>query len=176
MNYLRKRGEDFPFEFFVEEAFYTEQVVGYIVDAYYQITEFKNEIIRPQGISHRDLFTFTLGKIARIVHLGEDHIDLFFRRQDNDYIRELADECNGDLIKTTEKFQEMGSWITIGNEMGELFEKDIKAVFDMEYMFYLDSSIPYDSLWFFRRDGEMAPFAEDNIKRLFKNVPIVSVW
>lgn len=175
MNYLRKKNDDFPFVFFTKEAFHRDQVIGYIAETYAQITEQKGGIIYPNLIAYKDLFTYNLAKIARIVKLGENHYDLFFDDDDNDLIRELAQENNGDLIRTTEEFMNQSRFLSQDNESQKLFAQDIQTAFESENMFYLAGSVPYESLWFFR-DTDTVPFSEENVKRLFRNMPIVSVW
>lgn len=175
MQYLINRNEDYPFKFFTESAFHKEQVVGYITHAYEELTH-QETVMRPNSISHKDIRTFTLGKIGRIVKLGEDHYDLFFDESHNEYIRQLAEKHNGDLLKVTDEYLEIGSFMSVSNDMAKLFEHDIRTVFERENMFYLNSSIPFDSLWFFQQEGQVAPFCEENLNKLFMNIPIVRVW
>lgn len=175
MKYLINRNDDYPFKFFTEAAFHKEQVAAYIVQAYAELTEIET-VMRPNSISHRDTFTFTLGKVGRIVKLGEDHYDLFFDETHNDLIRHLAEKHNGDLIRVTEEYMDIGMPISISNEMAKLYEEDIRTLFLRENMFFLDSSVPFDSLWFFQKEGEVSPFCEENVNKIFKNIPIVRVW
>lgn len=174
MNHLTNRNQGYPFSFFTEKAFHREQVINYIVEAYTQLSH-HYPVIQPNTISHRDHFTFTLGTIGRIVKLEEDHYDLFFGEWENERIRELSQHHNGDLIKVAEDFLEQGS-VSLGAEKLMLFEKDIKTVFEMENIFYVDSDIPYDSMLYLRRSGDGHPFSEENFKKIFRNFPLVQVW
>ena len=174
---LIMRKKEYPFVYFPEEAFYKEQVVALVCQSYEYEIEGGALVVQPQTLSIRDVYSITLGKIGRIVHLYEDHEDMFYDGRLNDFIRDLAVEYNNDLIKVLEEFMRRSAFgIALTSDMSKAFEQDIKKVFETENMFYLDTKVPYDSLYFFHKEGELAPFCDENIDKVFRNLPIVRVW
>ena len=174
---LITRKDGYPFVYFTEKAFRKEQVVSLITKTYeLELEAGVTPIAQPHNTAMRDTFLLLLGKVGRIVHLGEDHVDLFFAHSTNEYIRELAIDYNNDLIQVTEQLMASGIAIGADKAMMDAFEQDIKTVYDTEYMFYLDSAIPYDSMRFFAKEGDPSPFCEANIRRFFRNIPFVRVW
>ena len=176
-NQLVKKEKEYPFTFFPEEAFNKEQVVSLIVSSYEMEITAGLSVVQPHLLSLKDAYAVTLGKIGRIVHLNEEHEDLFFDVKLNEFIRDLAIEFNYDLPKVLVEFIKRTSvGINVSSDVTSEFEKDIKKVFDIERMFYLDTRVPYDTIRYFKNDKEPDPFNEKVINKLFRNMPVVSVW
>ena len=178
MNQLMVNDNGYPFLCFPENAFHKGMVVTLVSRSYEkEIGSGKTPVPQPHIVAMSDIFLVTLAKIGRIVHLGEDHNDLFFDSAANEAIREKAAKYNNDLIRVTKEYMLMSKGgLPADLETFNMFEADIKKVYDSEHMFYLDSSIPYASMQYLRTEGEESPFSEENIRKFFRNIPIGRVW
>ncbi|MED4068697.1 hypothetical protein [Priestia megaterium] len=176
MNKLQE--SKYPFLFFPEEAFHVGQVINYVTNSYVNVLEQTNcEVVTPNNISMRDKYITTLGTVGRIVKLRENHVDLFHTESHNTIIRDLAVKYDGDLARVTLDFMKREALaVELTNEQRELLNHDIRVAFNAARIFYLDSEEPYHSLQFMNGQDGGSVFTEQNVKKLFRNIPIKEVW
>lgn len=164
--------KEFPYAFFPKEGFEEEIIFHYAWEVY----ELGNERYGEDGIglcSMRNPWFYSLGLLGRIIHLKEDYNGIFFGGSDNnEYIRQMHEEMNGDIIELNNRFM-------IGEmkpEYDKLYNRDIAASLNRMAIFFLNSTTPLSSILLFSNDLDIHPFSKKGIQGLFRHIPLQRVW
>lgn len=190
MNELIQTG--YPFRFFNEEALSEEWILNEMAEGYIAISELYYDdfaVINSGLIASKGIDLFKMGIFGRICTLEEDYVTFGFEREDNDVIRQIYAESGCDLEATLavweeNEFNQMGFLgFSMEREQGEKFREDISLALKMNHIFFIEGNIDYYSLhWFAKHTSEknmteiVAPFSNEGIEKVFRNIPIARVW
>lgn len=177
MNQIIKRDDLYNFDFFTDKAFHKDQVITYIIDLYMDYHEYYNDehVVSAGRLANAGIHLFKLGVFGRIYKLGESYGSPFAEDM-SEFIHDLGDELNGDLIKMVEKYDEMCSMFSMDRDHMKMFQQDISKALEMRNIFYMNSEIPYGTLLYFMKEHQAHPFSNEVKNKLFRNVPIKEVW
>lgn len=182
----------YPFQLFNEEAFSKEWVIDEMSEAYMEITKWYSDdypVINTGIIASKSIDLFKLGVFGRICTLDEEYLSFDFNSEANHVVQSIYENTNYDLEATIKlwdqfEFQRLGFLgFGVNPEEGDAFKKDISMALNLAHIFYVDGNIDYHALhWFANHakskgeDDIVAPFSEEGIQRVFRNIPIVRVW